>query len=571
MSIVLVPVCALSWCLLLHSTDSYYVIYLLTAAASLACCGCNRHRAASCLKSGSRGWICLFALGFSGMVYLANAALFDPASGSIRPCSPKMLLLALALLCTGFVVFREILLYLTAAAGSSHVRFHDSVSGARVGLIAWGCLFCVYCLVFYTCYYPGVLTYDSVNQLSQILGLQPYNNHHPFYDTQLVALILRLGLALFHDLNRAVGLYSQISILAMTGCFAYCIETLFASTGKKGLTVGLFLFYLLMPYHIFYSFAMWKDVFFAASVTGFTVSFFRTFYAIGSHPRQNRAAMLLFAGLMCLLRSNGLFAFAVCLVVFFFFFREKEKKLLWALCAVAAAAYLLTGPVLKMRNIPQPRITESLSIPLQQVAQVIVDECPLTDEQTALLEQCVDLDAVKEAFLPYISDPVKALVDSRPFAGQEGAYIKLYLQLGLRYPLKYIQAWVNQTRGYWNGGYAYWRFPAPYENGLGISISAPVESARALFSGYAQLFESSPLLQPLVSIGLFVWLMILCCFAALQRRDKVGVFLTVPYLAVILTLLIATPVFSEFRYSYCIFCGGPFVFAVTAHRLWSKA
>ena len=38
----------------------------------------------------------------------------------------------------------------------------------------------------------------------------------------------------------------------------------------------------------------------------------------------------------------------------------------------------------------------------------------------------------------------------------------------------------------------------------------------------------------------------------------------------IASLVIATPVFSEFRYSYSIFCCGPFVFGLTFYRLWGK-
>lgn len=40
-------------------------------------------------------------------------------------------------------------------------------------------------------------------------------------------------------------------------------------------------------------------------------------------------------------------------------------------------------------------------------------------------------------------------------------------------------------------------------------------------------------------------------------------FLPVPALSVIATLLIATPVYSEFRYAYSVFCTLPFLLAMT--------
>ena len=41
-----------------------------------------------------------------------------------------------------------------------------------------------------------------------------------------------------------------------------------------------------------------------------------------------------------------------------------------------------------------------------------------------------------------------------------------------------------------------------------------------------------------------------------------------PFLAVVLTLLVATPVYSEFRYAYAVFCGTPFLFAEAGHHLF---
>lgn len=36
----------------------------------------------------------------------------------------------------------------------------------------------------------------------------------------------------------------------------------------------------------------------------------------------------------------------------------------------------------------------------------------------------------------------------------------------------------------------------------------------------------------------------------------------IPFLALIFSLMIATPVFAEFRYAYAIFCGIPFIVVI---------
>ena len=52
-------------------------------------------------------------------------------------------------------------------------------------------------------------------------------------------------------------------------------------------------------------------------------------------------------------------------------------------------------------------------------------------------------------------------------------------------------------------------------------------------------------------------------YLGLLKKDPVALFLPIPVLAVIATLLIATPVYAEFRYAYSLFCVLPFLLAVS--------
>ena len=321
--------------------------------------------------------------------------------------------------------------------------------------------------------------------------------------------------------------------------------------------------YALLPYHILYSFAMWKDIFFAASVLLFTLSFYRVMKGLGRHKKTDKVLLVLSAFLMCLTRSNGKIALALSLVVFLPLFWRDRKKLCLALCGAALAGFICTGPVMRLFNVPQPRFTESLSIPLQQIAKVVSDGCPLTEEERALLSQIMDLEQVPKVYKSYISDPIKGITDTAAIEQNKGAYLKLYLGLLRKYPLQFVSAWVDQTKGYWNGGYSYWHFPAPFENGLGISITPPVEAAKAAFIAWEQLVESNPVLKLTLSIGAGTWIFLTALYLGLLKKDPVALFLPIPVLAVIATLLIATPVYAEFRYAYSLFCVLPFLLAVT--------
>ena len=187
----------------------------------------------------------------------------------------------------------------------------------------------------------------------------------------------------------------------------------------------------------------------------------------------------------------------------------------------------------------------------------------------------IDLDAVPSAYDGWISDPIKNLV--RDSGRQDllhtrrGDFIRCYLQIGLRYPHKYLEAWIDQTIGYWNAGYRYWIWGKDVaENRLGIETSVASPRALTLFDRYRNAWSELPALQPFVCIGLHVWGIVLLALLALVRRDRAALFVTVPFLAVVLTLLIATPVYSEFRYAYAVFCGTPFLFAEAGHHLFGR-
>ena len=66
-----------------------------------------------------------------------------------------------------------------------------------------------------------------------------------------------------------------------------------------------------------------------------------------------------------------------------------------------------------------------------------------------------------------------------------------------------------------------------------------------------------------------VWALLAVVAVNVVNRKK-EFFLTVPIVAVILTLLIATPVFAEFRYAYAVFTTLPFVGVVSLIRCSGK-
>ncbi|MBQ3417371.1 MAG: hypothetical protein IJH32_06025 [Ruminococcus sp.] len=400
---------------------------------------------------------------------------------------------------------------------------------------------------------PGNLTQDSMIQVTQsITG--DFTNHHPFWHTVTIMICVRIGSALFHSVNTGVLLYSILQALFMAVSFAYICASIYRISRSKALLTVCAAYFGLMPFNVSYSVSMWKDVPFGICVGVFTVALYRTVRSVGN--RKLNYTVLLLSGIgFGIFRSNGLIALAITFFFsLFFLFKKYKKALLMMLIAIVVAA-IMTVPVVKLLHVQPVRFTESISIPLQQVSRVVSNGEKLEKDEAELIEKVISLDTVKEKYTPYISDPVKFAITDEGDAylkEHKADYLKLWFKIGLRHPGTYVKAWVEQTKGYWNSCYRRWRWANEmYENDYGIQKITPEPAVDKMYQDYFNVFKTS-FMETFVSIGLYTQFFIFGLIFFLFKRKKETV-ITLPALANIATLLIATPVYAEFRYAYSLF------------------
>lgn len=554
------------WCVSLTRADSYYAPYLLFGM--MGACFCivrvlNKRTYIGKENKANNVVTYIYAVVLSVAVVLANYSFFtDLSVGRLLVC--RKIVAAIFLFLGGVIIFKEVLQGIVNLK-EINVNILKLKNKKLIFGVLWGLLVLEYALVLFGSQYPGELTPDSIGQMTQLLT-HSYSNHHPYYHTQIIHVMISTGFRIFGEINKAVALYSMFSIVVMASCFMYVVETIYESGKNIKVSLVVFLFYLLMPFHILYSITMWKDIFFGAAVTCFVVSCYRYLKAIGN-SKLNIAVLFFAAVGMSLLRSNGWVAFLFSTILFAILFSKKQKKILFLLIILLVSTYIMKYPVLKMLHVSQPDTIESLSIPAQQIARVVADGKELTEEQKQVLGQIIDLEKVPEKYSSFIFDPIKELVrekNNQDYIKEHATdLIKVYLQLGIKYPHKYIEAWIDETRGYWNGGYSYWRWATGvHENTLGIQRTVNCHFIDKILEIYLNVWKSSPVLQIFLSIGVYVWGIVIVSYCALIRRNREMLFITIPFIAVILSLLVATPVYSEFRYAYAVFCGFPFVLAI---------
>ncbi len=542
-----------AWVVILSAGDSYTATSVFSALAGMLAFLKNTiHPVSLSIREKKCG--ILFATLFALAVTMANYRLFTSAGTFIYK--------GLILFAGGYLVAWHVLLCVTRL----HIRTKPPAGSAASGAAKWFLsiflgIVVMDLLVLFFCYRPGLLTPDSISQIGQNLS-GSYSNHHPFWHTMIIRVVMDAGMTVFGDINSAVMVYSVFQILCMAAIFAYIGMTLYQMNVPSGWIMAVSIAYAVIPYHMLYSFTMWKDILFSGCVALFVCVLFRMQKNIGGNP-ANCIILAISALGCCLLRSNGLAAFALTWIALAFILKKAGKRILAIMLSAMVIAFIMKHPVLKMLQVDQPDAAEFLSIPEQQIARLIADDASLEDDELLQISRIMDPEAVKREYKPHISDPVKDIVRQTGLdylSEHKQDYLMLWLKLGIRHPDLYLKAWIDQTRGYWHGGYRYWIVaPGVHHNHFGIEAYPQNNIFFTIVNGWSYLFLFDfPVFQIFTSIGLHVWMVVLLGAVCVIRRRREGLLCVLP-LAVILSLLISTPVFSEFRYAYAIFTSFPFI------------
>ncbi|MDE7311321.1 MAG: hypothetical protein K2N87_06835 [Eubacterium sp.] len=568
------------WLLLLADTDAYYAPYLFVGILSFLCL-CMNHEKKRYLKRKDQLLTRMSAVFFSFFVLLANYSIWSGidypefAGSFFRRFYQLGLLLLLSI--GGYVVMKNILLFAAVRWEKTSLKEEKILKLAPITVffLSFLVLSVWNLFILFSCRYPGLLTYDSMNQIEQFIsGL--YSNHHPFYHTILLRFFVTAGFKIFGDMNAAVAVYHVFQILFMAMCFSIIVLTLYEMKVKIKIICFAAAWYLLMPFHIVYSFTMWKDVMFGGFVSLFIVSAFRILRTVGKHVFFNYVLLMVSGIGVCVFRSNGLLAFLIIFLVFIILFGKKEKRVCFLMFTTIAISFLMKHYALEILGVSQPNLEEALSIPLQQIARVAVDHNDFSDQQRAALCQVIEVDAIAEAYTAWSSDPIKNLVQNKRsqqyIIDHKFELLKTYIEIGCKHPFTYIKAWIDETKGFWNAGYPYWRWTdGVMENPYGIKQTVHSSFMDRYLKDYLWLFSEHRFLQLFLSIGFHIWINLFLCVMSIIRRDKVGISICVPVLAILATLVISTPVYAEFRYIYAVFCSLPFLIVAVFSKAETKS
>ncbi len=436
------------------------------------------------------------------------------------------------------------------------------------------CLLCY--LPYYLIYFPTWFNNDAVWQMEQALGLAARSNHHPYFHTLIIQVFLTVGYGLFGSYSAAVALYTFFQMAMTAAVFGFFLYLLYRGGAEVWWLVLASFFYALLPVNGMFSICMGKDAWFTAAFLLFVWAV--SVCASGQEGGRRQWILFVLTGaLVCLLRSNGIFIFLG--TAFFLILsacrrrREqgfpKRQNLYVSVAAVLLVYLFWQGPVLHALHVEPPDTIESLTMPTQHLLCAYVRGGRLREEEVAMLEAVAPLEQIEDYYNPYLFDVTKNYIrehgNQQVIADHKWDYARLWLRVGLRNPMLYLEAQIRQTAGYY-------ALHIPHEQILYseyFMVDNPfgIETQRKLFSYDAGLAMDRFLLwfqemyNRVWSLGMNTWLLLLTFACALYRRRRALAF--VPCIMLLGSLFLAAPVYNEFRYAYGVFAALPLLFGMS--------
>lgn len=423
-------------------------------------------------------------------------------------------------------------------------------------------------LPYFLKFFPALMSSDAYTQILQILHVINYSNHHPIPHTLLIKFWYSIGYFIFKKEIMGVAFYTIFQMILLSYIYSYVVYILYKNNVKKIWIVLFWAFYFLYPFNALYSMTIWKDIIFSPILLWFLVYLWDHYNEKEEWNTKNKILFAIFGILICIFRSNALLAYIIFIAIMFIKYKEEFKKLLKPIIAVIIIALIIKVPFVKLLNATQPDFVESLSIPLQQVAYVIRHDGRLSNKQVKQIEKIADYDLIKsqkdewraQFVSDYVKDNIRANDKKHYLEKHKLDYLKLWFEIGIKNPNKYVRAWINQTNGFW-----YYNVD-PYV----VYLTGTQTNGK---QGYYLGFDQKDFLPPILSKSLLklinyttivyyktcspaigLYLILISLFILLKKKKNI-LHCILP-IAIVLTLLISTPVSCEFRYVYTSFLGG---------------
>lgn len=441
-------------------------------------------------------------------------------------------------------------------------------AGKNSFFYSWACIILCWIPVWLASW-PGIFSYDSAYQIDWFLTGN-LKAHHPLLHTAYLGGCIAIGQKVFGSDMVGALLYVVSQMLILSALLAGIHVYILKRSRSLWIQAGSLAFFALYPWNGLLSLCATKDVLFGGVFGIFlmqlmeAVSDKEAFYK--SWKRQCLFGVTLF--FVFALRNNGIHTILLCAPFLLFYFRKYWEKLLILLSLCCSIYFFYAGPVYQMLGVAKGETREMLSVVIQQIARVYRDAGDSWDEE----EKNVVLHVIEERGLrryhSHISDPVKIFFDDQAFAKDPVAFLKIWAELGQRYPKSYVDSFLANTYGFWypmetvpeSSGKRYIEYECytPCDS-FTLEMDPKLEGLNSFLYklSVGEIPQRKGLVKFFLSTAFSFWVLLAGFFVLLYRKKWRDMIALLPLFAYFLTVLLG-PV-AIMRYVYCMIVCIPLV------------
>lgn len=416
-------------------------------------------------------------------------------------------------------------------------------------------------------YWPGFIFGDSLSSLSQAMGWTALSNHFPVVYTIYLKCWLKFAGILGLGNTIGVGMSSICQSVLMSLGFGLLARWVVVRGGVRPVAgIAIALVFSLTPYIATYGIALWKDPLFSSAVLVFSMCLADYAWSRGEiAQRKSWITLLLISSLvMVFFRNNGVYILLGTLTLLAISLIVKSRlrhakgsgRVIGCMAAVLLVFGIVTGPIYSFGGVVPSEASESVGIPLNQMARVVALDGEMSESDREYMNSIYPLEEYKSTYTPCCTDNLKWAPNFNNSALSEGLWGH-WVSMLIRNPNAYFQAWELQTYGFWavNPGNSDRLWSGNISSGVPRNVSAAYVDQLVPYGiepNPAALDESWNSMLPIdswsIPVSWLFWAVLylsICLFAEDKGR---WVFALIPSIILVATLVIASPIYYWSRY-----------------------
>lgn len=404
-------------------------------------------------------------------------------------------------------------------------------------------------LFMFIAFFPAAMTPDSLAQWEQA-KTKEFTDWHPVMFTWTIMLLTKIW-----DSPGIIALF-QIALLSLTmGYMGYLMRRF---SVHPAIIWTVLIVAAVMPTSAIFSIIIWKDVTYSVSLLFFSLLLVLLVKTGGEEAKKPSFLILFLIGSFVLVffRHNGFPVFVITMVFAIAMYRHVWKRLVPAALLIIVLHQVITGPVYDSLEVVGSDPQEALSIPTQQIANIVVNDGDMTEAQREYINRLMPLELWEEKYNPYAVDPIKFSwgdYDRWVIYNDWPGYFKMWGALVLQNPGLAIEAFLKEASLVWQinqpaDGYMNSYVTNLYhgnEFGLVNKVIHPFPTRAA----YAYLKVDSGMEEFIWRPALYTFLTVLLLYIAYVRNNWRVWLLLLPLALNTAAVAAAIPA-QDFRYLY---------------------